>query len=282
MHNGKLVMSKPAPTPTYDFSNAVLLHENRDGIANLTLNRPEARNALSEEMISAITDELDVIAKDRSIRVVILRGNGSAFCAGHDLKQMTMHRSEPDHGRAYFLRLFERCAKIMQRIVSLPQPVIGCVHGVATAAGCQMVASCDLVVASEAACFATPGIQIGLFCSSPMVALTRKISNAHAMEMLLTGEMISAKRAYEIGLVNRVVPIGHEYDETLNLARAIASKSSYVQKIGKEAFYRQRDMNLTDAYEYSARVMAENMMAHDAEEGISAFIEKRDPKWEDR
>jgi len=275
-------MSKPAPTPTADLSNAVLLREDREGIVILTLNRPEARNALSEEMISAITDELDAIAKDRFVRVVIFKGNGPAFCAGHDLKQMTMHRSESDRGRAYFIGLFEHCARMIQRIVTLPQPVIGCVHSVATATGCQMVASFDLVVASEAACFATPGVQIGLFCSSPMVSLSRKISNAHAMEMLLTGEMISARRAYEIGLVNRVVPIGREYDEALELAHAIASKSSYVQKIGKEAFYRQRDMNLADAYQYGARVMADNMMARDAEEGIGAFIEKRDPKWEDR
>jgi len=265
-----------------DLMSTILLREDHDGIATLTLNRPEARNALSEEMISAISNELDAIAKDRSVRVVILRGNGPAFCAGHDMKQMTMHRDDPDHGHVYFLKLFEKCAGIMQKIVHLPQPVIACVHSVASAAGCQMVASCDLAVASETARFATPGVQIGLFCSSPMVALSRKVSNAHAMEMLLTGETIPAKRAYEMGLVNRVVPAGREYDEALNLARTIASKSSYVQKIGKQAFYRQREMNLADAYKYGAHVMAENMMARDAKEGIGAFIEKRDPKWEDR
>jgi enoyl-CoA hydratase/carnithine racemase len=275
-------MSKFARTPAPNLSNAILLREDNEGIATLTLNRPEARNALSEEMIAAIVGELDAIAKDSSVRVVILKGNGPAFCAGHDMKQMTAHRSEPDRGRAYFLKLFERCAGMMQQIVRLPQPVIGCVSNVAAAAGCQMIASCDLAVASEAARFMTPGVQIGLFCSSPMVALSRKVGNGHAMEMLLTGDMIPAKRAYEMGLVNRVVPVGREYEEALTLAHAIALKSSYVQKIGKEAFYNQREMNLADAYKYGARVMAENMMARDAEEGIGAFIEKRDPKWEDR
>ena len=260
----------------------VLLRERRDGIATLTLNRPEARNALSEALISSLSMEFDAIAKDRSVRVVILAANGVAFCAGHDLKEMTSHRSEPDRGRAYFAALFEKCAGIMLQIVRLPQPVIASVQGVAAAAGCQLVASCDLVVASEAARFATPGVQIGLFCSSPMVPLSRKLASNHAMEMLLTGEMVLAKRAHEMGLVNRLAAPGREYEEALALARAIASKSSYVQKIGKEAYYNQRDMSLADAFKYGAKVMAENMMARDAEEGIGAFIEKRDPKWEDR
>jgi len=260
----------------------VLLRELRDGIATLTLNRPEARNALSEALISSLSMEFDAIAKDRSVRVVILAANGVAFCAGHDLKEMTSHRSEPDRGRAYFAALFEKCAGIMLQIVRLPQPVIASVQGVAAAAGCQLVASCDLVVASEAARFATPGVQIGLFCSSPMVPLSRKLASNHAMEMLLTGEMVLAKRAHEMGLVNRLAAPGREYEEALALARAIASKSSYVQKIGKEAYYNQRDMSLADAFKYGAKVMAENMMARDAEEGIGAFIEKRDPKWEDR
>ncbi len=275
-------MSKPVRATAADVTSTILLREDNDGIATLTLNRPEARNALSEELISAISRELDAIAKDRCVRVVILTANGPAFCAGHDMKQMTAHRDDPDRGRNYFLKLFEKCANIMQKIIHLPQPTIACVHGIASAAGCQMVASCDLVVASDAARFSTPGVQIGLFCSSPMVALSRKVSSGHAMEMLLTGEMIPAKRAYEIGLINRVVPPGREYDEALNLARAIASKSSYVQKIGKEAFYRQCEMNLADAYKYAAHVMSENMMVRDAKEGIGAFIEKRDPKWEDR
>jgi enoyl-CoA hydratase/carnithine racemase len=274
-------MSKPARAlPTE--SSAVLLREDKDGIATLTLNRPEARNALSEALLAALIGEFDAIAKDRSVRAVVVAGNGPVFSAGHDLKEMTAHRNEPDRGRAYFAALFEKCAGMMQQIVQLPQPVIASVHGVATAAGCQLAASCDLVVASEAARFATPGVQIGLFCSSPMVALSRKVASNQAMEMLLTGEMVSAKRAYEMGLVNRVVAAGREREEALSLAQAIAAKSAYVQKIGKEAYYRQRDLNLADAYRYGANVMAENMMARDAEEGILAFIEKRDPKWEDR
>jgi enoyl-CoA hydratase/carnithine racemase len=274
-------MSKPARAlPTE--SSAVLLREDKDGVATLTLNRPEARNALSEALLAALIGEFDVIAKDRSVRAVIVAGNGPVFSAGHDLKEMTAHRNEPDRGRAYFAALFEKCAGMMQQIVHLPQPVIASVHGVATAAGCQLAASCDLVVASEAARFATPGVQIGLFCSSPMVALSRKVASNQAIEMLLTGEMVSAKRAFEMGLVNRVVAAGREREEALSLAYAIAAKSAYVQKIGKEAYYRQRDLNLADAYRYGAKVMAENMMARDAEEGILAFIEKRDPKWEDR
>ncbi len=276
-------MSKPArAAPRPDALAPVLLREDRDGIATLTLNRPQQRNALCEELLDAIIATLALIAEDGAVRAVIIAGNGPAFCAGHDLKEMTAHRNDPDRGRAYFAALFEKCAGMMQQIMHLPQPVIASVHGVATAAGCQLAASCDLVVASEAANFATPGVQIGLFCSSPMVALSRKVASNHAMEMLLTGELVPAARAYEMGLVNRVVAIGVEHDEALKLAHAVAAKSAYVQKIGKEAYYRQRDMNLVDAYKYGARVMAENMMARDAEEGIGAFIEKRDPKWEDR
>jgi enoyl-CoA hydratase/carnithine racemase len=274
-------MSKPARAVPAE-SSAVLLREDKDGVATLTLNRPEARNALSEALLTALIGEFDAIAKDHSVRAVIVAGNGPAFSAGHDLKEMTAHRNEPDRGRAYFAALFEKCAGMMQQIVHLPQPVIASVHGVATAAGCQLAASCDLVVASEAARFATPGVQIGLFCSSPMVALSRKVASNHAIEMLLTGEMVSAKRAYEMGLVNRVVSAGRERAEAIKLAHAITEKSAYVQKIGKEAYYRQRELNLADAYRYGAKVMADNMMARDAEEGILAFIEKRDPKWEDR
>jgi enoyl-CoA hydratase/carnithine racemase len=274
-------MSKPARVPLP--ANApVLLREDREGIVTLTLNRPEQRNALCEELLDSLIATFATIAGDRSVRAVIIAGNGPAFCAGHDLKQMTAHRNEPDRGRAYFAALFEKCAGMMQQIMHLPQPAIASVHGVASAAGCQLVASCDLVIASEAARFATPGVQIGLFCSSPMVALSRKVASNQAMEMLLTGEMVSAARAYEMGLVNRLVAPGREREEAWKLAQAVASKSSYVQKIGKGAYYRQLDMNLADAYKYGARVMAENMMARDAEEGIGAFIDKRDPKWEDR
>jgi enoyl-CoA hydratase/carnithine racemase len=274
-------MLKPARAQL-DATGSVLLRTDNNGIATLTLNRPEQRNALCEELLDTLIATFDGIAKDRAIRAVIIAGNGPAFCAGHDLKEMTAHRNDPDRGRAYFGMLFEKCAGMMQQIMLLPQPVIAAVHSVATAAGCQLVASCDLVVASEAARFATPGVQIGLFCSSPMVPLSRKLASNHAMEMLLTGDMVPAKRAYEMGLVNRVVAVGRERDEALQLAQVVASKSAYVQKIGKEAYYRQLDMSLAEAYKFGARTMAENMMARDAEEGIGAFIEKREPKWEDK
>ena len=263
-------------------SAPILLREDRDGIALLTLNRPDARNALSLAMLRALTDALTSIRADRAVRAVVLTGNGPAFCAGHDLKEMTARRRDVDKGRAFFAQTFDVCASMMQAIVHLPQPVIAAVNGAASAAGCQLAASCDLVVASDKAAFATPGVNIGLFCSAPMVALSRKVASNHAMEMLLTGEPVSAMRAKEIGLVNRVVAAGAERDEAFTLALTIAAKSSLVQKIGKEAFYNQLEMNLADAYAYTSKVMTENMMARDAEEGINAFVEKRAPKWEDR
>jgi enoyl-CoA hydratase/carnithine racemase len=263
-------------------SEPILLREDRDGIALLTLNRPEARNALSVAMLAALTEALASFCTDRSVRAVVLTGNGPAFCAGHDLKEMTAHRKDADKGRAFFAQTFDVCAVMMQAIVHLPQPVIAAVNGAASAAGCQLAASCDLVVASESAAFATPGVDIGLFCSAPMVALSRKVASNHAMEMLLTGEPISAVRAKEIGLVNRVVAAGAEREEAFALARTIAAKSSHVLNIGKKAFYQQLNMNLADAYGYTSKVMAANMMARDAEEGINAFVEKRAPKWEDR
>jgi len=275
-------MTKSATATRTEVPAPILLREDRDGIACLTLNRPPARNALSEAMIDALIEQFVAIGADKSVRAVVLAANGPAFCAGHDLKEMTAHRNDADRGRAYFQHLFDLCSQMMQEILRLPQPVIACVQGVATAAGCQLVASCDLVVASEAARFATPGVQIGLFCSAPMVPLSRKVASNHALEMLLTGEAVSAHRGYEIGLVNRVVPAGKEREEAGALARAIAQKSSYVVKIGKEAYYRQIEMDLAEAYRYGAAVMAENMLARDAEEGIRAFIEKRTPKWEDR
>ena len=275
-------MSKPATTPRTETPAPILLREDRDGIALLTLNRPEARNALSGALIEDLLAAFASIRADKSIRAVVLTASGPVFSAGHDLKEMTTHRTDPDKGRAYFHAVFERSAEMMLSIVSLPQPVIACVQGLATAAGCQLVASCDLVVAAETARFSTPGVQIGLFCSAPMVPISRKIASNHIMEMLLTGEPFSARRAYEIGLVNRVVSGGKEREEALTLARTIAQKSSYIIKIGKEAFYQQLDMDLAAAYRYGAAVMAENMLARDAEEGIGAFIEKRAPKWEDR
>lgn len=273
-------MSKAALRPEADAP--ILLRDDKDGIATLTLNRPAARNALSEALMDRIVATLNEVRDDRSVRAVILAASGPVFSSGHDLKEMTARRNDADRGRAYFKALFEKCAGMMQQVVHHPQPVIACVQGVATAAGCQLVASCDLVVASEAASFATPGVQIGLFCSSPMVALSRKVSSNHAIEMLLTGNLIPARRAYEMGLVNRVVEAGQERHEAITLAKSITSKSAYVLKIGKEAFYRQLDLGLADAYKYGADVMAENMMARDAEEGIGAFIEKREPKWQDR
>jgi enoyl-CoA hydratase/carnithine racemase len=260
----------------------VLLREDADGIAILTLNRPEARNSLSEALLTALTESLADMAADKRVRVVVLSANGPAFSAGHDMKEMTARRSDPDRGRAYFKQLMDACSTMMQAIVRLPKPVIAAVQGPARAAGCQLVASCDLAVASSAAKFATPGVNIGLFCSTPMVALSRNVSRKAAMEMLLTGDLIGAEEARRIGLVNRVVAPGTERDEALRLARQIASKSALTVKIGKEAFYRQLEMTLADAYRYTSEVMVENMLARDAEEGIGAFIEKRTPSWEDR
>jgi enoyl-CoA hydratase/carnithine racemase len=263
-------------------ASSVLLREDQDDIAVLVLNRPQARNSLSEALIAALTENLAAIAADERVRVVVLAANGPAFSAGHDMKEMTARRSDPDRGRAYFKQLMDACAAMMQVVVHLPKPVIACVQGPASAAGCQLVASCDLAVASSAAKFATPGVNIGLFCSTPMVALSRNVSRKAAMEMLLTGDLVSAEDAQRIGLVNRVVPADTERDEALKLARQIASKSALTVKIGKEAFYRQLEMSLADAYRYTSDVMVENMLARDAEEGIGAFIEKRTPNWEDR
>jgi len=275
-------MKSPSSTARVPASPAPLLREVAGDIAVLTLNRPEARNSLSEVLLAALGAELDAIAADRRLRAVVLAANGPAFSAGHDLKELTARRSDPDRGRAYFKSIMDLCSSVMQRIVRLPQPVIAAVQGTATAAGCQLVASCDLAVASSAAKFATPGVNIGLFCSTPMVALSRNVSRKHAMEMLLTGDMIGAEDATRIGLINRVVAPGTERAEALKLAKQIASKSAATVKIGKEAFYRQLEMNLADAYRYASEVMVENMLARDAEEGINAFIEKRAPKWEDR
>ncbi len=233
-------------------------------------------------MITELSATFKDIAADKTVRAVVLAANGPAFCAGHDLKELTARRSDADGGRAYFKHIMTICSAMMQQIVNLPQPVIAAVQGVASAAGCQLVASCDLAVASSAAKFATPGVDIGLFCSTPMVALSRNVSRKHAMEMLLTGEMVAAEDAARIGLINRAVAPGEERKAALALAEEIASKSSYVLKIGKQAFYRQAELGLAEAYNYAAEVMTENMMARDAEEGICAFIEKRDPTWEDR
>jgi enoyl-CoA hydratase/carnithine racemase len=263
-------------------SSLILLREDIAGVAILTLNRPQARNSLSEALLEALGDALTAIAHDDKVCVVVLAANGAAYSAGHDLKELNSRRSDADRGRAYFTHIMRLCSTVMQQIVMLPQPVIAAVQATATAAGCQLVASCDLAVASRTAKFATPGVNIGLFCSTPMVALSRNVTRKAAMEMLLTGDMITAEDAARIGLVNRVVAPGKERDLALKLARKIASKSALTVKIGKEGFYRQLEMPLTQAYDYVSGVMVENMLARDAEEGIAAFIEKRDPKWEGR
>jgi enoyl-CoA hydratase/carnithine racemase len=271
-----------APTANLTVDAPVLLHERNEDIAIVVLNRPEARNSLSEAMLKTLSSALTEIAADKTVRAVVIAANGPAFCAGHDLKELTGRRSDADGGRAYFGRMMTMCSAMMQQFVNLPKPVIAAVQGVATAAGCQLVASCDLAVASTAARFATPGVDIGLFCSTPMVALSRNIARKHAMEMLLTGEAVSAEDAYRMGLVNRVVSPGKEREEALAFARKIAGKSSHIVKIGKEGFYRQAEMGLAEAYRYVSEVMVENLMTRDAEEGLNAFIDKREPKWEDR
>ncbi|HEX4041446.1 MAG TPA: enoyl-CoA hydratase [Xanthobacteraceae bacterium] len=267
-------------------SELILLREDltgvHSGIAVLTLNRPASRNSLSEALLEALSDALAAIAHDSAVRVVVLAANGPAFSAGHDLKELNAHRKDEDRGRGYFKHVMGLCSSMMQQIVNLPQPVIAAVQATATAAGCQLVASCDLAVTANTAKFATPGVNIGLFCSTPMVALSRNVSRKAAMEMLLTGELISAQDAARIGLVNHVVAPGHERDEAIKLAQKITAKSAVTVKIGKEGFYRQLEMPLTEAYDYVSGVMVENLLVRDAEEGISAFIEKREPKWQDR
>src|ERR1700716_982363 len=263
-----------APAP----QTPILLRETLGSIAVLTLNRPQARNSLSEGLIAELHAALRDIHDDASVRAVVLAANGRAYPAGHDMKEMTARRADPDRGRAYFAELMSICSAMMQAIVQLPKPVVAAVQGVATAAGCQLVASCDLAVASESATFATPGVDIGLFCSTPMVALSRNVPRKHAMEMLLTGEPVSAAAARDIGLINRVVAAGTERDEAIALSQKVANKSAYTVKIGKAAFYRQLEMSLSEAYRYASEVMTENMMARDAEEGIGAFIEKGAPE----
>jgi enoyl-CoA hydratase/carnithine racemase len=258
-------MDSPAALP--------ILQRFDDGhVATLTLNRPAARNALSEAMIAALTRELSAIAGDRSIRAVVLAAEGPVFSAGHDLKEMTARRADADKGRAYFTQILGRCAAMMQAIAAMPQPAIAAVEGIATAAGCQLVASCDLAVAGAQARFCTPGVHIGLFCSTPMVPLSRNLSNKHAMEMLLLGEMIPAPEAARMGLVNRVVEAGRALAEAQAMAALIAAKQPATVAIGKRAFYEQQEMSVADAYAHAARVMVENMLAREAEDGIAAFM----------
>lgn len=258
---------------------AILERGVTDGVVRLHMNAPDRLNALSDEMIATLHAELDQIAEDRSLRAVILSGAGKAFCAGHDLKQMTAGRQNDDGGAAYFKNLFDRCAAMMARIRSLPQPVIAQVHGIATAAGCQLVATCDMAVAAHGTRFGVNGVNIGLFCSTPMVALTRNIPRKQAFEMLTTGEFIESQRAAELGLINHAVEPDALEAHTSELARTVADKLASAVKIGKSAFYDQLEMPIDAAYAYTGAVMVENMMRSDTSEGIAAFIEKRPPTW---
>jgi enoyl-CoA hydratase/carnithine racemase len=267
-----------APAPT---APGLRLDIRPDGVATLTLARPEARNALSLSMLDSLSEMFAKIADDRSVRAVVLAAEGPVYSSGHDLKEITAARENADRGRAFFEDTLSRCAAMMQRLVALPQPVIAAVEGVATAAGCQLVATCDLAIAGANARFCTPGVSIGLFCSTPMVALTRNLSRKHAMEMLLTGDMVPAEDAARFGLVNRVVAPGEALAAAQEMAARIAAKSALTVKIGKRAFYEQADMTLADAYTHASRVMVENLLAQDSAEGISAFIEKRSPEWLD-
>jgi len=271
-------MNAPTPESSHDASS-ILRRDLIDKVCILTLNRPQARNGLSESLIAALHGALVKAAMETRIHAVVLAAEGPAFCAGHDLKELTLYRGHADGGRAYFHKIMTECSAMMQQIVTMPKPVIAAVQGMATAAGCQLVACCDLAVAADTARFATPGVNIGLFCSTPMVALTRNVPRKQAMEMLLTGEAIDAPTAERWGLINRVVPAGTERDAAIALAQKISAKSAKTIRIGKEAFYRQAEMTLADAYRYAAEVMTENMLTHDAREGIEAFIDKRPPEW---
>ncbi len=260
-------------------TDALVLRDDAEAIATLTLNNPAKLNALSEAMLAALQAELDRLAEDRSIRVVVLRGAGKAFCAGHDLREMTAARQAEDAGLAYFQALFAQCSRMMMSLPALPQPVIAEVHGIATAAGCQLVASCDLAVASEGTRFGVNGVNIGLFCSTPMVALTRNIGRKAAFELLTTGDFVEAEAAQRLGLVNRVVPPDRLGADARALAARIAGKLGPVVAIGKRAFYDQAQMDLAGAYAHTGAVMAQNMLRPDTTEGIGAFLDKRAPAW---
>ncbi|MFP7570182.1 enoyl-CoA hydratase [Marivita sp. S2033] len=257
----------------------ILERHDTNAVCHLRLNAPERLNALSDEMLAALQDQIDALQSDTSVRVVVISGAGKAFCAGHDLKQMTAGRQAEDGGKAYFKDLFDRCAAVMMGLQRLPQPVIAQAHGIATAAGCQLVASCDMAVAATGTRFGVNGVNIGLFCSTPMVALSRNIPRKHAFEMLVTGQFIDAARAEELGLVNKVVAPETLEAETQALAELVASKLGSAVRTGKSAFYEQAQMSVQDAYAYTGDVMVGNMLDRDTEEGIGAFLEKRTPDW---
>jgi len=259
-----------------------VLRRDEGAVAVLTLNRPAARNSLSRAMLSALQEAVDAVGQEEAIRCVVLTAEGPVFSAGHDLKELTAHRTDPDGGQAFFDECMAACSRVMQSVVGLPQPVIAAVQGVATAAGCQLAASCDLVVASESAKFCTPGVDIGLFCSTPAVALARAVPRKAAMEMLLLGEMVPAGEAHRIGLVNRVVPPGQVMEEAMALAQRIAARSAVALRLGKRGVNAQIGLPLDRAYEAASAVMVENMLAEDAAEGIGAFLARRRPEWRHR
>ena len=262
--------------------NSLINILNQDnGILRLTLDDENNKNALSEAMINELAEAINAADDNKEVKVIIIASNGNVFCSGHNLKEITAARNNNDKGESYFMNLFELCSSLMQLIVSCSKPVIAEVDGIATAAGCQLVASCDLAISSSKAKFATPGVNIGLFCSTPMVALSRNVSKKEAMKMLLTGDMIDAVEAKRISLINDCVSVDKLKESVNNLALKISKKSSMTVKIGKEAFYKQAEMNLSDAYVYTSAVMAQNTLNDDAKEGISSFIEKRDPSWQD-
>lgn len=268
--------------PETEKTEIILQELTESGVLRLTLNDNRRRNALSEAMLERLSEVMHSSISDEAVRVIVLAANGPVFCAGHDLKEMSAGRNAADKGREYFTKVMETCSGVMQSIVNHPKPVIAEVAGIATAAGCQLVASCDLAYAADTAKFSTPGVHIGLFCSTPMVALSRNVSNKHAMEMLLTGDMVSPARAVEIGLINQVIDAGSLSKFSMEIATKIASKSSMTLATGKKAFYEQCELNLEDAYAYASQVMVDNMLTHDAEEGIQAFIEKRSAEWLDK
>ncbi|MEE3345179.1 MAG: enoyl-CoA hydratase [Chloroflexota bacterium] len=265
-----------------DGANILHVKQTDEGVLRLTMDDQRTRNALSEGMMKSLIEEITKASSSDFIRVIVIASKGPVFSAGHDLKKITQVRNQNDSGQEYFEKLFDTCSLLMKLIVSCPKPVIAEVPGIATAAGCQLVASCDLATASDSAQFATPGVNIGLFCSTPMVALSRNVSKKHAMEMLLTGDMIDAGKAKEIGLINSYFPVTELTKETMVLANKIASKSSMTISIGKSAFYGQSDLDLSSAYEYTSKVMVENLLKEDAKDGIGAFIEKRPPTWGDK
>jgi len=251
-----------------------------ESIVRLRMDDEKTGNSLSDQMISLLRTTIKEVSVDKSIKVIVIAATGKIFCSGHNLKEITAARENNDQGERYFLNLFESCSTLMQSIVNCPKPVIAEIDGIATAAGCQLVASCDLAIASDSSSFATPGVNLGLFCSTPMVALSRNVKKKDAMKMLLTGDMIDSSEAKRISLINDHVPSENLSTEVMQLANKIASKSMQTVKIGKSAFYKQAELSLSEAYKYTSEIMADNTMNADAKEGISSFLEKRDPKWE--